>query len=79
MQPELYFFEEWLRTRHAELRAAARSAALMQSPDCGTRGHLSRTQEADMVSMKHDDFVANWKDIAASFLKLGATSYGGPA
>ena len=32
-----------------------------------------------MVSMKHDDFGANWRDIAASFLKLGATSYGGPA
>ena len=31
-----------------------------------------------MVGVKHD-FVANWKNIASSFLKLGATSYGGPA
>src|SRR5713101_1354751 len=25
------------------------------------------------------DFASSWKDIASSFFKLGATSYGGPA
>ena len=29
--------------------------------------------------MQRDDFKKNWKDIAESFLKLGATAYGGPA
>ncbi len=29
--------------------------------------------------MQHADFKGNWKDIAASLLKLGATAYGGPA
>src|SRR6266568_6922804 len=36
-------------------------------------------KEADMTTMKHTDFAGNWKDIAASFLKLGVTAYGGPA
>lgn len=29
--------------------------------------------------MKDADFASNWKEIASSFLKLGATAYGGPA
>ena len=29
--------------------------------------------------MEQADFKKNWRDIAASFLKLGATAYGGPA
>jgi chromate transporter len=29
--------------------------------------------------MPHADFKRNWKDIAVSLLKLGATAYGGPA
>jgi len=29
--------------------------------------------------MQHGNFKGNWKDIAASLLKLGATAYGGPA
>ena len=32
-----------------------------------------------MESTRHTDVVERWKDIASSFLKLGATSYGGPA
>ena len=32
-----------------------------------------------MATLKHTDFARNWKDIAASFLKLGVTAYGGPA
>ena len=80
MEPELYFFERWLRDHHANLRAAARSAWLTRQPDCRTRDtHSSRAKEADMASTKHSDLVQNWKEIASSFLKLGATSYGGPA
>jgi chromate transporter len=29
--------------------------------------------------MRHAEFEQNWKDIASSLLKLGATAYGGPA
>jgi chromate transport protein ChrA len=29
--------------------------------------------------MEHAGFKQNWKDIAVSLLKLGATAYGGPA
>jgi chromate transporter len=32
-----------------------------------------------MTSAEHADFPKHWKDIASAFLKLGATSYGGPA
>ena len=32
-----------------------------------------------MSSPTRGGFAGNWKDIAASFFKLGATSYGGPA
>ena len=32
-----------------------------------------------MTSMPHGAFARYWKEIAASFLKLGATAYGGPA
>ncbi len=67
MEPELYFFEQWLRRRDADLRAAARHT------------HSSEAKEADMGSTTQTDRVESWKDIAASFLKLGATSYGGPA
>ena len=31
------------------------------------------------MTTKHADFARNWKDIAAGFLKLGVTAYGGPA
>jgi chromate transporter len=29
--------------------------------------------------MPHGAFARHWKEIASSFLKLGATAYGGPA
>ena len=32
-----------------------------------------------MLSMHHETFARNWKEIASGFLKLGATAYGGPA
>jgi len=32
-----------------------------------------------MTSTEHAGFARNWKDIASTFLRLGATSYGGPA
>ena len=32
-----------------------------------------------MAGTKHGDFTRNWKDIVSAFLRLGATSYGGPA
>jgi len=32
-----------------------------------------------MTTAKQDDFTTTWKGIASAFLKLGATSYGGPA
>src|SRR5712691_8765590 len=32
-----------------------------------------------MTSTEHAGFARNWKDIASAFLRLGATSYGGPA
>jgi len=67
MEPELYVFEQWLRRRGADLRAAARHT------------HSSEAKEADMESRTPTDRGERWKDIAASFLKLGATSYGGPA
>ena len=40
---------------------------------------VHRIKEADIVTTKHADFARNWKDIAAGFLKLGVTAYGGPA
>jgi chromate transporter len=80
MEPELYFFERWLRQRHADLRATARSAWLTRQPDGGARdAHSSQAKEMDMASMKRSNAVQNWKDIALAFIKLGATSYGGPA
>src|SRR3989441_6880580 len=32
-----------------------------------------------MTSTEHTGFARNWKDIASAFLRLGATSYRGPA
>ena len=32
-----------------------------------------------MLSTHHETFARNWKEIIVGFLKLGATSYGGPA
>src|SRR6058998_4185729 len=32
-----------------------------------------------MTSTEHGVFARSWKDIASAFLRLGATSYGGPA
>src|SRR5947199_8564387 len=32
-----------------------------------------------MTSAEHGVFARSWKDIASAFLRLGATSYGGPA
>src|SRR3989442_1144644 len=32
-----------------------------------------------MTSTEHAGFASNWKDIASAFLRLGATSYRGPA
>src|SRR5207302_7233693 len=32
-----------------------------------------------MTSTEHAGFARSWKDIASAFLRLGATSYGGPA
>jgi chromate transporter len=39
----------------------------------------AQTKEADVPTIQHADFTRNWKEIAVSFLKLGATAYGGPA
>jgi chromate transporter len=36
------------------------------------------TQEADMPTTEYGDFAKHWKNIAAAFLKLGVTAYGGP-
>src|ERR1700682_6624086 len=33
----------------------------------------------DMTATTHADLTGNWRDIAASLFRLGATSYGGPA
>jgi hypothetical protein len=32
-----------------------------------------------MTTMQDTNFVSNWKEIVSSFLKLGATAYGGHA
>ena len=37
MQPELYFFEQWLRERHANIRADVRAARLRPQLDCAAR------------------------------------------
>src|SRR5262244_793664 len=79
MEPELYFFEQWLRSRRAEI-GAAHSEARAFRPDSGARcTHSSEAPEAGMGNTTQTDRVQNWKDIARSFLKLGSTSYGGPA
>src|SRR5262245_6626056 len=39
----------------------------------------AQTQEADVPTIPHADFTRHWKEIAVTFLKLGATAYGGPA
>ena len=69
MQPELYFYEQWLREQHTNIRAAVRAARLRPQQDCAAR-------DVDPNPVKEIQ-VAVWKDIGSSFLKLGATSYGG--
>src|SRR5215470_1703239 len=76
---ELYLFEQWLRSRRDEIRAACSETRAFR-PDPGARcTHSSEAQEAGIGNVTQTDPVQNWKDIACSFLKLGATSYGGPA
>src|SRR5712691_9411272 len=36
-------------------------------------------REAKMPSIRREAFVRNWQEITSGFLKLGLTSYGGPA
>src|SRR5215510_13707311 len=46
------------------------------------RHHLSSAfthKETKMLSMQRDTLARHWKEIVLGFLKLGATSYGGPA
>jgi len=59
MQPELYFYEQWLRERHADIQAAARAARLRPQQHCAAR-------DMDPNPVKA---VPVWKDIGSSFLK----------
>jgi len=43
------------------------------------QGCVSRKGGFGMATTEHGDFARNWQDIASAFLRLGATSYGGPA
>jgi hypothetical protein len=69
MEPEIYFIEQWLRQRDADLRADS----------WARRTRSSEAKETSMRGPTDTHLVEKWKDIARSFLKLGATSYGGPA
>lgn len=37
------------------------------------------SQEPDMTTVHHASFARHWQEIAAGFLQLGSTAYGGPA
>ena len=77
MEDEVYVvFKEWLRRQHAEIPAARYEAeALRSSLDPrGRRTHSSETKESGMGNAAPTTRVQSWKDIARSFLKLGATS-----
>ena len=63
MQPELYFYEQWLRERHADIQAAVRAARLRPQQDCAAR-------DVDPNPVKEVQAVPVWKDIGSSFLKL---------
>jgi hypothetical protein len=80
MQPELYFFEQWLRERHANIRADVRAARLRPQLDCAAREvDPNPVKKIQVASIEEHDAVPVWKDIGSSFLTLGATSFGGLA
>jgi len=71
MQPELYFYEQWLRERHADIQAAVRAARLRPQQDCAARGvDPNPVKEVQVGSIEEPDAVPVWKDIGSSFLKL---------
>ncbi len=72
MEPELFFFEQWLRQqRDAELRAAARARVRTVQPEAGARAtRSSEAKEANIRSATDTRLVDTWKDIARSLLKL---------
>jgi hypothetical protein len=71
MQPELYFYEQWLRERHADIQAAVRAARLRPQPDCAAREvDPNPVKKIQVASIEEPDAVPVWKDIGLSFLKL---------
>src|SRR5262247_2632542 len=71
MQPELYFYEQWLRERHADIQAAVRAVRLRPQQDCAARDvDPNPVKEVQVASIEEPDAVPVWKDIGSSFLKL---------
>ena len=71
MQPELYFYEQWLREQHADIQAAGRAARLRPQQDCAARDvDPNPVKEVQVASIEEPDAVPVWKDIGSSFLKL---------
>jgi hypothetical protein len=71
MQPELYFYEQWLRERHADIQAAVRAARLRPQQNCAARDvDPNPVKEVQVASIEEPDAVPVWKDIGSSFLKL---------
>ena len=59
MQPELYFYEQWLRERHADIRAAVRAARLRPQQDCAARDvDPNPVKEVQVASIEEPDAVA---------------------
>ena len=64
MQPELYFFEQWLRERHANIRADVRAARLRPQLDCAAREvDPNPVKQIQVASIEGHDAVPVWKDI----------------
>jgi hypothetical protein len=79
MQPELYFSEQWLRERHANIRADVRAARLRPQLACAAREvDPNLVKKIQVASIEEHDAVPVWKD-SPHFLTLGATSFGGLA
>lgn len=63
MQPELYFYEQWLRERHADIQAAVRAARLRPQQDCAARDvDPNPVKEVQVASIEEPDAVPVWKD-----------------
>ena len=58
-------------------RLASRALTVRARPRRSCR--LLVHKEAQVISIPHGAFARHWKEIGLSFLKLGATAYGGPA